>query len=158
MWPMAVLASALVSPATVLTKVGGGADGGEGERGGGDGDGGGGDGDGGALGGGGDGDGGGGAGDGDGGGGDGGGGDGDGGGGDGDGGDNGSEQKREPFAKPGRLGRLKNDQPSSQLTLPNAPLYVVVLKRRRRWAPGRRSSTRASRMRGAGRSEPCWSR
>ena len=31
--------------------------------------------------------------------------------------------------KPGRLGRLKSDQPSSQLTLPNAPLYVVALKK-----------------------------
>jgi len=27
------------------------------------------------------------------------------------------------------LGRLKNDQPLSQLTLPNAPLYVVALKK-----------------------------
>jgi hypothetical protein len=129
MWPTAVSASALERPATVLTKVGGGADGGEGDGGGGEGDGGGGEGDGGALGGGGDGDGGGGAGDGDGGGVDGGGGDGDGGRGDGDGGDHGSEQKREPFAKPGRLGRLKSDQPSSQLTLPNAPLYVAALKK-----------------------------
>ena len=34
-----------------------------------------------------------------------------------------------PPTKPGRLGRLKSDQPSSQLTLPNAPLYVVVLKK-----------------------------
>ena len=33
------------------------------------------------------------------------------------------------LTKPGRLGRLKSDQPSSQLTLPNAPLYVVVLKK-----------------------------
>jgi len=33
------------------------------------------------------------------------------------------------LTKPGRLGRLKNDQPSSQLTLPNAPLYVVGLKK-----------------------------
>ena len=31
--------------------------------------------------------------------------------------------------KPGRLGWLKSDQPSSQLTLPNAPLYVVALKK-----------------------------
>jgi len=32
------------------------------------------------------------------------------------------------LTKPGRLGRLKNDQPSSLLTLPNAPFYVVALK------------------------------
>ena len=33
------------------------------------------------------------------------------------------------LTKPRRLSRLKNDQPSSQLTLPNAPLYVVALKK-----------------------------
>ena len=33
------------------------------------------------------------------------------------------------LTKPRRLSRLKNDQPSSQLTLPNAPLYVVELKK-----------------------------
>ncbi len=132
MWPTAVLASALVRPATVLTKVGGGADGGEGERGGGDGDGGGGEGDGGALGGGGNGDGGGGAGDGDGGGVDGGGGDGDGGGGDGDGGENVTETSEVAppvhgeAAKPGFAANVKRraryDQPRSQLLLPKAPL------------------------------------
>ncbi len=32
-----------------------------------------------------------------------------------------SGQVKLPLTKPGRLGRLKNDQPSSQLTLPNVP-------------------------------------